>query len=140
MAEVFAGFVAGYVLALVSTPLLAVVLVRLRAGGGLLAQLLPPGVSAVSVGVLLHGALFLAWTALGIILGLVLLAMRDAGGGMGSANAAFTLFVAGLVLALAAPIAIALPPLRRAAIICALVAVGVFGWLMPYLAEWSTFS
>jgi len=140
MAEVFAGFVAGYILALLSTPLLALTLLRLRAKGGVLARLLPAGVSALSLGVLLHGALFLFWTALGIVLGLVLLAMRGAEGALGSLNGPFTLFVAALALALVAPAAIALPGLRRVAVLCGLASVFVFGWLMPYLARWSSFD
>jgi hypothetical protein len=140
LGEVFAGFVCGYILALVSTPLLAMVLLRLRAGNELLARLLPPGVSVISLSVLLHGALFLFWTAAGILLGLILLAMDDAGAAVGSKNAAFSLFVAGLVLALAAPVVIVLRPLRRAGLVCAIAAMLVFGWLMPYMAEWSNFD
>ena len=74
MAEVFAGFVSGYTLAIVSTPVLAVQLLRLRAGSELFARLLPAGTNAVMLAVLLHGALFLFWTAAGIALGLVLFA------------------------------------------------------------------
>lgn len=140
MAEVFAGFVAGYALALLSTPLLALTLLRLRAESELVARLLPAGVSAISLSVLLHGALFLFWTGLGIVLGLVLLALRDAEGALGSANAPFSLFVAGLTLALVAPLAIAVRPIRQASILYALLVLAVFGWLMPYIAEWSTFE
>ncbi len=140
MAEVFAGFVAGYILALLSTPLLAITLLRLRAAGGLVARIFPAGVSALSLGVLLHGALFLFWTGLGIVLGLVLLAVGNAEGALGSANGPFSLLVVALVFALVAPLAIAVPSLRRAAVACALCAVAVFGWLMPYLARWSRFD
>lgn len=140
MAEVFAGVVCGYALALLTTPLLAITLLRLRASGGLLARLLPTGASALPVSVLLHGALFLFWTALGIVLGLVLLAMRGADGALGSANAPFSLFVAGLTLAVSAPVIIALPRLRRPALIGALLVLAVFGWLMPHMAGWTTFG
>jgi hypothetical protein len=102
--------------------------------------LFPAGVSIVSLGVLLHGALFLFWTGLGIVLGLVLLAMRDADGALGSRNAPFSLFVAGVTFALVAPIAIAVRPLRQMSLLCALFVLLIFGWLMPYLAEWSTFE
>jgi hypothetical protein len=140
LAEVFAGFVAGYALAVLSTPLLALTLIRFRTESAVLARLFPAGVSMVSLGVLVHGALFFFWTALGILLGLILLAMRDAGGALGSANAPFTLFVAGLTLALAAPFAIVLERLRQPVLLCSLLVVLVFGWLMPYLAEWSSFE
>jgi hypothetical protein len=140
VAEVFAGFVAGYILALISTPLVSLTLLRLRAGNGLLSRLLPPGTSAVGVSVLLHGALAFFWTGLGIVLGLLLLAMRDAGGGAGSLNAPFSLFVAGLVLAIFAPIYAFARPLRQFVLIYGLTVLLVLGWLMPYLARWSTFE
>lgn len=140
MAEVFAGFVAGYALALLWTPVLAVLLLRLRAGGGLLGRLLPAGVSPLGLSVLLHGALFLFWTGAGILLGLVLYGMRGAGGALGSLNGPYTLFVAGLTLALSAPVLIAVPALRLPVLLLSLAFLIVFGWLMPYLAEWSTFE
>src|SRR6266542_1094635 len=134
MAEVFAGFVAGYALALLSTPLVAIAIVRMRARSPVLARLFPQGMSATPLAVILHGALFLFWTALGIVLGLLLLAMRDSGAALGSLNGAFTLFVVGLTLAVIAPIAIMLRPVRLAALLTGLTVVLVFGWLMPYLA------
>jgi hypothetical protein len=140
VAQAFAGFICGYLLALASTPLLAMTLVRLRAGGGMLATLLPPGVSAISLSVILHAGLFFFWTAAGILLGLMLLAMDDSGSALASRNAAFSLFVAAVVLAIAAPVVIAVRSLRRVGIVLALLAVLVFGWLMPYMAEWSKFD
>jgi hypothetical protein len=140
MGEVFAGFLAGYILALVTTPLLAFGLLRLRTRSAWLARLLPPEVPAIGLMVLAHGALFMFWTAVGILLGLVLLAMQDEGGALGSRNAAFSLFVSALVLMIAAPLVIAVRPLRQPALVCAVVAVVVFGWLMPYMAGWSKFE
>lgn len=140
MAEVFAGFVSGYGLAVLTTPLLSIWLLRLRARSALLERILPPGVGAVSVSVLLHGALTMFWTAMGLLLGLVLLAMRDAGSALGSANAPYTLFVAGLFLALGAPVVALLVPWRRVTVVGILLAVLVFGWLTPYLADWSNFD
>jgi hypothetical protein len=140
MAEVFAGFVAGYAMAVVSTPLLSVLLLRLRAESAVLDRLLPVGVSAVSVSVLLHGALVMFWTGFGLLLGLTLLAMRHADGALGSLNAPFTLFVVGLLLALGAPLFALLVPLRRLIAITLVAALFLFGWLMPYMAEWSRFD
>ncbi len=90
--------------------------------------------------VILHGALAMFWTGIGLILGLVLLGMRGAGEAVGSLNAAYTLFVAALFLALGAPIVALLPPLRRVTVPGIVVAILIFGWLTPYLAEWSTFD
>jgi hypothetical protein len=140
MAEVFAGFVAGYAMAVVSTPLLSVLLLRLRAESAVLDRLLPAGVSAVSVSVLLHGALVMFWTGFGLLLGLALLAMHHADGALGSLNAPFTLFVVGLLLALGAPLFALLVPLRRLIAITLAAALLLFGWLMPYMAEWSRFD
>jgi hypothetical protein len=140
VAEVFAGFVCGYILALLSTPLLALMLLRLRAGSELFQRLLPPGVSALGLSVLLHGGLFLFWTAVGMLLGLVLLAMEGEGGALGSLNGPFSLFVVGVVLAFAAPVIVVARRARQLAIACVVGVVVVFGWLMPYMAEWSSFD
>jgi hypothetical protein len=140
MAEVFAGFLAGYAMAVVSTPPLSVLLLRLRAESPALERVFPVGVSAVGVSVLLHGALTMVWTALGLVLGMTLLAMEGAGGALGSLNGPFTLFVAGLFLALGAPLFALLVPVRRLIALTLVAAVLLFGWLMPYLAEWSRFE
>lgn len=140
MAEIFAGFVTGYGMAVLSTPLMSIWLVRLRMESGLMAKLLPEGASAVSMSVVLHGALAMFWTGVGLILGLVLFGMRGADEALGSRNAPYTLFVAALFVALGAPLAALLPPLRRLTVPGIALAVLVFGWLMPYLAEWSTFG
>jgi hypothetical protein len=137
MAQVFAGFVAGYAVALLSTPLLALTLLQARAGNGLLSRLLPPGTSAVSLAVILHGLLFFFWTAVGLLLGLLLLGMDGADAALGSRNLAFTLFVAGLTLAILAPPFILAPRLRRFLLLTGLFTLAVFGWLMPYMARWS---
>jgi hypothetical protein len=140
VAEVFAGFVTGYGMAVLSTPLMSIWLVRLRMESALMAKLLPEGASAVSMSVILHGALAMFWTGVGLILGLVLFGMRGAGEALGSLNAPYTLFVAGLFVALGAPVVALLPPLRRLTLPGIALAIAVFGWLMPYLAEWSTFE
>ena len=140
MAQVFAGFVAGYGLALLTTPMLAYLLFRVRAGSELLTRMFPREAPMVAVAMLIHGALTFTLTALGIVLGLVLLAMKDADGALGSENWPFTLFVAAMTLAGVAPIFALLRPLRRAVAAYSLLFVAVFGWLMPYLANWSKFD
>jgi hypothetical protein len=140
VAEVFAGFVAGYALALLTTPLMALSLLRLRTGDNLLARLWPPDASMAAVSMIIHGLLTFTLTGIGIILGLILLAMKDGGGAAGSLNGPYTLFVAAMTLAVFAPVVALLVPLRRQVILYALLVLLVFGWLMPYLAEWSTFE
>jgi hypothetical protein len=140
VAEVFAGFVTGYGMAVFTTPLMSVLLIKLRMESALMARLLPEGTTATSMSVLLHGALALFWTCIGLVLGLVLFGMRGAGEALGSLNGAYTLFVAGLFVAIGAPLVALLPPLRRQAVAGIVLAIVVFGWLTPYLAEWSHFD
>jgi hypothetical protein len=137
VAEVFAGFIAGYALAVITTPMLSFLLIRLRLESDLMGRLLPEGTSAVGLSVLLHGGLALFWTAMGILLGLVLYAMRDAGGALGSLNGPYTLFVAAIFVMIGAPLFTFIAPARRLVATSVALAILVFGWLTPYLAEWS---
>jgi hypothetical protein len=140
VAQVFAGFVAGYGLALLTTPILAYLMFRVRSSSEVLMRMFPSDAPMVAVAMLIHGALTFALTALGIVLGLVLLAMEDADGAVGSLNWPFTLFVAAMTLAGVAPIFALLRPFRRAIVGYSLLFVAGFGWLMPYLADWSKFD
>jgi hypothetical protein len=135
--QVFAGFVAGYAMAVITTPMLSLLLFRLRLESALMSRLLPEGTSAVGLSVLLHGALAMFWTAMGLLLGLVLYGMRDTGAALGSLHGAYTLFVAGLFLAIGAPLLAVFAPIRRLVALAVVLAILVFGWLTPYLAEWS---
>jgi hypothetical protein len=138
VAEVFAGFVAGYVVALLSTPLLAYMLFRLRMDpAGIVSRFLPEGANAVAFGMIVHGILFVFWTGIGIVLGMVLLGMEDEGKALGSLNGPFSLFVAGFTLAVFAPVAILVRGVRNLMLGYALTVVLVFGWLLPYMAKWS---
>jgi hypothetical protein len=138
--QVFSGFVCGFALAVLFTPLLSIMLLRMRTSSALLERLVPAESSAIGIGVILHGGLLLVWTMAGIILGLILLAMDDAGAALGSANAPFSLFVLAVALAAAAPAIILLPSMRIAGGAGFVVVVLVFGWLMPYMAGWSRFD
>ena len=137
MAEVFAGFISGFVLALISTPVLAVWLVRSRESSDFIARALPKGTSPLIISVPAANFAFLLWTALGLVLGMLLIAVdeRTSQGGLGSENLLFTLIV------LLSAVVFFLPPLvllRRARRIVALHAVcfvALFGWLTPYLAQ-----
>jgi hypothetical protein len=140
MAEVFAGFVCGFFLSAVSAPLFAAALLRMRATSPALARMLPAGVNAVSVTMVLHFALVFFWTGIGLIFGLVLLAMAGGRAALGTANAPYTLFVFSIVLALSAPVALLIVPWRRGIVLGGLAAFLVFGYLMPYMAEWSKFD
>ena len=137
MPQVFAGFLCGYALALLSTPLLAIGLMDLRAESPLISRLFPKDGSLTALAVSLHLGLFFVCTALGMILGLVLLAMDGAGKALGSPNAPYTLFAFGVIVAIITPLFVLVRPMRVMSATTALVAVVWFGWLMPYVASWA---
>ena len=138
MAEVLAGFVCGYGLALIVTPVGTVALVRARTASPLLRRTLPEETSLLAVSVILHTFAVLALTALGILLGLLLggLEDRSPAGGLGSPNRAFTGFVLVATAIALAPPALLVPRLRLPLLAGGLLAAGIFGWLMPYLSLW----
>jgi hypothetical protein len=138
VSEVFAGFICGYVLALVSAPLAAILMVRARPRPPLLARAIPEQTPVVALTVVLFWFAFLLWTALGMILGLILMGFEDRmpEGGLGSPSLAFTLFVVFWSAVAFTPMAILLRSSRRYVIVTAVIFLGIFGWLMPYLAQW----
>jgi hypothetical protein len=140
VAEVFAGFVSGYGLALITAPLLGIFLLKARSGSGYLASTLPAGTSPVALVVVLHGILFFVWTGIGLILGMLLIAMRDSPPAPGTPNAAFTLLVLALTTMLLAPVIFAAPRLRHLAGLTAIAMILVFAFLMPNLAGWTKFN
>src|SRR3990172_4533308 len=135
MAEVMAGFVCGYGLALVVTPIAAIALLRARVSSPLLRQVLPEGTSLLAVSVILHTFAFLTLTALGILLGLMLAGIegRSPGGGLGSPNRVFTAFILATGAIAVLPLAVALPRWRAPLLAGGLSFAACFGWLMPYL-------
>ncbi len=136
MPQVFAGFVTGFALAIVSTPFAAIVLVRSNQRTGMAQRVAPPGTSVVALSVVLHFGAFITFTAIGMVLGLALdgIDARRPAGGFGSPNAAYTLLVVALTAVAVIP-ALLLPAVRRYALAGGLVFVLAFGWAMPWLAE-----
>jgi FtsH-binding integral membrane protein len=139
VSEVLAGFVCGYVLALISAPLVAFLLLRLRPRMPALARAVPEQVPVVALTVVLFGFTFLFWTGLGLVLGLILMGFEDRApeGGLGSPSFAFTLVIVFASAVAFTPAAVLLRSGRRYVIAAAVVFLAVFGWLMPYLAQWS---
>ena len=139
MSEVLAGFVCGYILALVSAPLIAIAMLRLRSQVPVVARAVPEQVPMAALTVVLFWFTFLLWTLIGLVFGLILSGFEDRvpRGGLGSPNLAFTLLVVFWSAVAFAPVALLLRAARRYVAAAALVFLGVFGWLMPYLAEWS---
>ncbi len=135
MADVFAGFVVGYALALLAAPVAAIALVRTNDRTGLAQRVAPEGTNVVALSVVLHFAAMIVLTAIGLILGMALngIDARRPAGGIGSPNLVYTV----MVLALAAVVVIptlAVPAVRRYALVGGVILVAAFGWAMPWLA------
>ncbi len=77
MAEVFAGFVVGYALALVIAPIGAIALVRSNDRSGFAQRVAPPGTSVLALSVVLHVAAIVVLTAIGLVLGMALAGIDD---------------------------------------------------------------
>ena len=137
MAEVFAGFISGFVLALISTPVLAVWMVRSRESSGFIARALPKGASPLIISVPAATFAFLLWTALGIVLGMLLIAVdeRTSRGGLGSENLVFTLIVLLFAAVISRPPLALLRRARRVVVLHAVCFLALFGWLTPFLAQ-----
>jgi hypothetical protein len=142
VSEVLAGVVCGYALALVSAPLVALALLRLRSRARFLSIAVPERAPVLALTVVLLWFTFLLWTALGMVFGLALLGFEDRApqSGLGSPNLAFTLFAVFWSVVAFAPVAIPLKPARRYVFLAAVVFAGVFGWLMPHLAGWGALA
>ena len=136
MAEVFAGFVCGYGLALAVTPVMAIALLRARVSSPLLERIVPRGTNLIALSMILHTFAFLVLTALGILLGLLLLGIEEQrpDGGLGSPNRVFTALVVAIAAIAVGPFAVVLARQRLALLLGAAVFAITFGWLMPYLS------
>lgn len=76
------------------------------------------------------------WGVVGVLLSFLFIALQNGlpGGGLGSANLAYTLGVALAGVALAAPILIVLRGVRIGITCLLFSAVVIYGWLLPLLA------
>ena len=128
MADVFAGFVIGYGLALLAAPVGAIALIRSNDRTGLAQRVAPEGTSVVALSVVL--------TALGLVLGMALNGIdeRRPDGGIGSPNLVYTALVLALTSVMVIP-AFAVPAVRRYALVGGVIFAGAFGWAMPWLAS-----
>jgi hypothetical protein len=137
VAEAFAGFVVGYAFSLLFTGVTAVVVIEARSRVPFLSRAIAPNISAVQLAVPISLMAFVAWTMVGLLLGLTYRAARLnlAGGGLGSPNWPFTL---GVLVATVAFVAVVYYGWRRLGwpvLLGAAAFAGMFGWGMPHLAE-----
>jgi len=137
MAEVFAGFVCGYAVALVFTPLVALMIVDARSRIPYLAKAIAPNISAVALTVPISLVGFLIWTAIGMVLGLLYRGAEQniPEGGLGSPNVLYTALVLSFGVSALLLIALALRRLPWQVAVMGVAFVGGFGWAMPYLAR-----
>jgi hypothetical protein len=137
MEEVFAGFVSGYIMAIIFSGLAALMIVDARSRIPFLVKAIAPNISAVALAVPISLIAFLLWTAVGMILGLLYrYTLQEApGGGLGSPNLLYTVLIisfGGLSLA-AVVTAFRRLPWQVAAI--GLSFIALFGWALPHLAR-----
>lgn len=136
MHEVLAGFVMGYLLAIIWTGLVTVVLARWRRTVTFVRQVIPLELSMVAVAVPLFSLAFLWGTAFGIVMGLIYGGVEDRmpSGGLGSPNLVFTL---GVIVSACVPLVVAVSLAQRGywPFLAMVVSYTVlFGWGMPLLA------
>ncbi len=137
MTTVLAGAIAGMVMGVLSLAPVTILVSNLVIGSPSLRRRLQEGVSLTLLTLAATAAITVAWAILGVILGLAYfwVSRYVPGPGLLSPNAFFTVVV--LLAALAFPLAVSAVTRRWAWPGVALGALfaGVFGWLLPYLAE-----
>jgi len=137
VAEALAGFVVGYAFSLLFTGVAAMMVIDARSDVPFLSRAIAPNISAVQLAVPISLMAFVAWTLVGLLLGLTYRAARLnlAGGGLGSPNWPFTLGVLVATVAFLAVVYYAWRRLRWPVLLTAAAFAGMFGWGMPHLAE-----
>ena len=137
MAEVFAGFVCGYAIALLFTPLVALTIINARSRVHFLAKAIAPNISAVALTVPISLFAFLIWTAIGMVLGLLYRGAEQniPQGGLGSPNLLYTALVLSFGMSALMIIALGLRRLPWQVLVIGVAFVGGFGWAMPHLAR-----
>ncbi len=137
MEEVFAGFITGYIMALIFTGLAALMIVQARSHLPYLAKAIAANISAVALTVPISLIAFLLWTAIGMFLGLLYrYTLEDApGGGLDSPNLLSTgLIISFGGLTLTAVVA-AFRRLPWQVAVMGLSFIALFGRLLPRLAQ-----
>jgi len=137
MEEVFAGFVSGYIMALIFTGLAALMIVQAHSHVPYLVKAIAPNISVVALAIPISLIAFLVWTAIGMLVGLLYrYTLEEApGGGLGSPNLLYTLLIisfAGLSLT---AVVTAFRRLPWQLAVMGLSFIALFGWVLPRLAQ-----
>jgi len=136
VAEAFAGFLCGYALSVIVTPVFALALVRARMHSPFIQRAMPEGTNLAALSIVLHVFLLLVLTAMGMLLGLLLYGLENnrPEGGLGSPNRVYTIVVLAIGAIAILPLAAVARRQRVALLAIGAVFVVTFGWLMPYLS------
>jgi hypothetical protein len=137
MEEVFAGFISGYIMALIFSGLAALMIVQARSRIPYLVKAIAANISAIALTVPISLIAFLLWTAIGMFLGLLYrYTLEEApGDGLGSPNLLYTLLIisfAGLTLT---AVVAAFRRLPWQVTAMGLSFIAIFGWVLPRLAQ-----
>ncbi|MBE0480541.1 MAG: hypothetical protein IBX68_06135 [Dehalococcoidia bacterium] len=136
--DILSGIVTGLAMSTVFLGIIIYAFISTRNLYDRLAARLPASLSPMAFMVLVLVTIPVVWGILGALIGFLYAEIREAlpGEGLGSPNAAYTLIILGVVATL---MLLVLIVRRRNAIIslttCLLFA-GIFGWILPLLAEW----
>ena len=130
-----AGFVSGAIVALITTLILLFAIMQSAWWRRRAAR--ETGISPAIAGIAIANGLLLVWTALGLVLGAVYLAIeeRAPAGFLGSGSWLFSLLVLVGIVTLIVPFVLVRRRLVRSLWQTALVAAVCFGWLLPALAQ-----
>ena len=134
--SVFAGLAVGYLLAVISSLLLAGVVVELRGREGALGQLFASSLSFPIIAIAVFTIAFWIGPAIGMVIGAIYGASRDdAVQALGSPSVWFSLAVLAITLPQAVALCIVLGRVHPLAIGYFVMFGLLFGWAMPWLAE-----
>jgi len=137
MEEVFAGFVSGYIMALIFSGLAALMIVQARSRIPYLVKAIAANISVVSLAIPISLIAFLLWTAIGMLLGLLYrYTLQEApGGGLGSPNLLYTVLIISFGGLSLTAIVGTFRRLPWQVAVMGLSFIALFGWLLPRLAQ-----
>jgi hypothetical protein len=137
VAAVIAGWIAGYAMAILSTFAVTFLFLKAKDPTILGRRFFPEGVPPTLIAVPASLAAFLLWTIIGLVLGSAyeVLDLQSKANALGSPSAPFLIAIAALAI-IPLPLLILIWPRRWPVyVLMSGSFLGLFGWLMPLLAE-----
>lgn len=135
--DIIAGAFTGLLLAAVTVAVGPIMLFRMAKNPTpffrALQERMPPIYMTMGIVVLAYPV----WIIVGVSTGILYRVSDTAapGGGLGSSNLVFTVAVTAVLVMMAAPFAVLLRNARKTIVVTTLLLVGMFGWLLPFLAR-----